>query len=419
MDLISFRCTSCKQVLKVSSDKAGRKAKCVKCGKDLTIPAAQPPAQPPSLPAVADDEDQDEGGYGLLESHKSPELALAAGQEDKKKPVQEKKDQPAKFQPEIRHKTIQHHEDWQKFQLALILVFAGVCAWGLAFSFQVLFVAIGSLQGPVYNAVVEEVLLKPAQGAAVVEGQPPAMDRGGFIIGLIIGLDYFSLGRMLIIIAHVCGLLQGLLGLAGYSMCIGVPDRYGTRGLAFALLGVCLVNLLLSLLFKLLPFAGAMNYAMVPLVGPELAMLDANVERLVPLHAAWAYAPFWETFLTFLLLLVFFAEPVLFCLFLRAAGQSWKDEGVEQQSLRLLQVVFGQLFILVAYYVLSLSGTSEVVVTVLRIVYFLWVCFLLGFIIFYAKALLQTRGVLDKYLVASEEEQERAGREEREDSDDD
>jgi phage FluMu protein Com len=35
---ITFQCYSCNQVLKVGSDKAGKKAKCIKCGTILTIP---------------------------------------------------------------------------------------------------------------------------------------------------------------------------------------------------------------------------------------------------------------------------------------------------------------------------------------------------------------------------------------------
>ena len=37
---ITFQCYSCNQVLKVGSDKAGKKAKCIKCGTILTIPVA-------------------------------------------------------------------------------------------------------------------------------------------------------------------------------------------------------------------------------------------------------------------------------------------------------------------------------------------------------------------------------------------
>src|SRR6185503_14507644 len=40
MSTITFTCYACNQVLKVGGDKAGKKAKCIKCGTILTIPAA-------------------------------------------------------------------------------------------------------------------------------------------------------------------------------------------------------------------------------------------------------------------------------------------------------------------------------------------------------------------------------------------
>jgi hypothetical protein len=54
MTTITFQCYSCNQVLRVGSDKAGRKAKCTKCGTILTIPAAgaEPPAASPPRPAA-------------------------------------------------------------------------------------------------------------------------------------------------------------------------------------------------------------------------------------------------------------------------------------------------------------------------------------------------------------------------------
>jgi len=57
MAAITFQCFSCNQVLRVSPDKAGRKAKCIKCGTILTIPEAvqengvPPPLEPGKTPA--------------------------------------------------------------------------------------------------------------------------------------------------------------------------------------------------------------------------------------------------------------------------------------------------------------------------------------------------------------------------------
>src|SRR4051812_32709587 len=60
METITFGCPTCKHTLKVGADKAGRRAKCNKCGNPLTIPAAAavvvaapPPIPQPALAPVA------------------------------------------------------------------------------------------------------------------------------------------------------------------------------------------------------------------------------------------------------------------------------------------------------------------------------------------------------------------------------
>lgn len=64
MAAITFRCSSCQQMLKVSADKAGKKVRCGKCGTILPIPAGdaadQVKAAPKSPPPVSDDDFDDE-----------------------------------------------------------------------------------------------------------------------------------------------------------------------------------------------------------------------------------------------------------------------------------------------------------------------------------------------------------------------
>ena len=63
---ITFQCYSCNQVLKVGSDKAGKKAKCIKCGTILTIPVASDEEEVeevrsgPPRKSSARDEDEDD-----------------------------------------------------------------------------------------------------------------------------------------------------------------------------------------------------------------------------------------------------------------------------------------------------------------------------------------------------------------------
>jgi hypothetical protein len=71
MEVITFRCSSCNQGLKVPADTAGRRVKCTKCGTALTIPAASQPNTPganvaaapaPAKKPWADDDEDDSGG---------------------------------------------------------------------------------------------------------------------------------------------------------------------------------------------------------------------------------------------------------------------------------------------------------------------------------------------------------------------
>src|SRR5260370_13975450 len=73
MEVISFRCSSCQQPLKVKAAYAGRKTKCKKCGSDLIVPqgadsvpekAAAAPAKSP----FADEEEDSGGAYTLAEA---------------------------------------------------------------------------------------------------------------------------------------------------------------------------------------------------------------------------------------------------------------------------------------------------------------------------------------------------------------
>lgn len=60
MATITFRCSSCQQMLKVSADKAGKKVRCGKCGTILPIPASEADdhvkAAPKSPPPVSEDD---------------------------------------------------------------------------------------------------------------------------------------------------------------------------------------------------------------------------------------------------------------------------------------------------------------------------------------------------------------------------
>src|SRR2546421_10930791 len=72
-ELITFRCTKCQHVLKIGQEKAGRKAKCPKCGHGLTVPDATPPDKP------AKPDEEEVGTYGLIDEGPSTAPAVDLG----------------------------------------------------------------------------------------------------------------------------------------------------------------------------------------------------------------------------------------------------------------------------------------------------------------------------------------------------
>lgn len=219
---------------------------------------------------------------------------------------------------------------------------------------------------------------------------------------MIIGKESLDTGLWLMRIAQILILLGELTAIAGYGICLVVPRRFGAHGLAIACLSLAGLNLILQLVFKLLPLTGAMDYTMIPLVAPEITMTIANVERLLPLSIYWSDAPFWEFFVALLIQMLFFAEPVMFCLFLRAAALNIRDEKLQALANSLIVLALGTAFAILAYYLLSITGTSEVAGWVLRAVYALWACFFLGELIWYARILQRGREIIAAKLAEEE-----------------
>jgi hypothetical protein len=162
------------------------------------------------------------------------------------------------------------------------------------------------------------------------------------------------------------------------------------------------INLIVQAVFKLLPVAGAMEYTLVPLVAPEITMTRANIERLQPLHVFWSDIPLLEMIAALVIQVLYFLEPVLFCLYLRAVAYSIREDRLEGRANGLILMALGTLFGLVSFYLMSVTGTSEVLVLVLCGLYVLWVGFLLGQLGWYVVVLHWTRTVIANKLAEEE-----------------
>src|SRR4051794_4967008 len=142
MDTITVQCPSCGHSLRFGADKAGRKAKCPKCGNTVPIPAADAPppvvaaAPPPPPPA---DDDDGPANYGLVEETGKRMETDVIG---KREPKAQKKNLPKLTR---RTKTLADKEQWEKVQTGLMFLFVGVVIWLAVHLLHGLYVVLGNI----------------------------------------------------------------------------------------------------------------------------------------------------------------------------------------------------------------------------------------------------------------------------------
>lgn len=405
MEPISTRCSKCDQPLSFPGERAGRKAKCTRCGAELTVPEPPPPAPPPPPPPPKkDDEDEDDAGpkhYGMLTDPTT---------EEKKKlpPAKKKKDKkPAAAVVKKKMKSLPEADKWGIVRHGLFLMAIGAMVWGAIFAMQCMTILIGATQGMEYNRVRLEVLMPPEDEPLSGAGTMGNVNMARFLIGLVAGTENVSLVVGIRIVLAFLTLVQIAFFMMGYFTCLQVPERFGCRGQVMAMIGLGGLSLLFHILFRLLPILGVMPYVLVPYFAPELPVLQANVERSLPLHVFWSSVPFWEFLLTFFVLGIQYMEYNMGVVFLQSIGYAIKEDRIKTPTVGLVQLGFGTLFALLCYYLLSIGGTTDVLVSVLRLNYLIWSGFIILFIVRYTLLLLFTRDFIDKLVkgeIAEEDE---------------
>src|SRR5262249_2676455 len=222
---------------------------------------------------------------------------------------------------------------------------------------------------------------------------------------------------------EVLDLLRHIVWIVAYVLCLKLPDVFNSRGQIIALLSVGGFNLLISLILKLLPLVGAMKFAQLPFVIPELPLATANQDRLVPLQAFWSWSPFWAYLFSMLFIFAEHAEVVLICIYFWTVGNALTEEVMPGQGAAITQLALGQAFALLAFNLLAVVGTTDVMVAVLWVFNLLWRGFFLGFLIWFTVILLQGRKRVENILERTDEgededEDEEEDDEEEEDEED-
>jgi hypothetical protein len=389
METITFRCSTCKFVLKVGADKAGRKAKCSKCGTLLTIPTASdagPSAPPPPAPVepkkTSDDED-DSKGYQLKEDPDPVQGTSEPVAPSKPKVLQK----PGRVQTK-KQARITNPEEWRKVGFGAKIIAAGLCMWLAGYLLYRVPLVLGMTAGEDYAAGADARLTSGAGD----------LDLYTYAIAVIAGASWTDTMIWVAKISQVLMLvIYGPL-LAGYVICLAVPNRFGARLQLTVLLGLALVNALILIVFKLLPMFGISHYTLIPFVMPELAMLEMNADRTESLVSFWLRVPFLEVFLAILLTLVHYLEPAMIATFVHTVGMGVKSEELEAKGMSAMMLAFSQLFIQTAWLMASLCGTSVVLLWALRGLYVVGAGFFVYQLVCTIGALLSVSGVVEAQL---------------------
>ncbi len=396
MESVSFRCTSCKQALKLSADKIGKRIKCPKCATEQVVPKS-------GAAATAGAAEDDGGGYGIVidkDEEAARQKRFAESQKTTKKAKVERQ-RVAK----AKRKSLQVPENWQKVRTGLVVMMWGVVLWAGPILFIAVIWLLGILSGPYYATVANRHLFQGGVPQAI-PGQMEPMNFVDFFVGIVAGGDYVGVGKVLLILGSVCLLLQNLVCITGYVIALPIPNKFSTKGQLWGLISVSIVNFITNGVLRLLPLVGAMSYVLIPFVIQEINLISAAMDRAHPMVVFWSRAPFWESILFLFVMMSFYAEPVLIGSFVWSVGLSLKEEPVAERGRGIINLTFGVAFTHLCLFMLGLTGASNVMIWVFRSIYCLWLLFFVLLILRLAFGLNFARIVLDNYLAISAEEEE-------------
>lgn len=384
MEMPVFKCPSCQASVRYAKDKGGKRSKCPKCGTGFTLPKVQDNGPP-------GEHDDDGGHYGVAftddEAEREKREAAMAKQAGLKKPTQRIR---------VRRKNIGDLEAWRKVYHALLFFMIGACVWGGAYALKMLVIFLGLIQGPEYgpNAALH---LMP-EGQPAIPGVPPDIDRASFFLSLLSGTDFFGTARALMIISQILMFVVAALWMTGYGLALPIENRMGSRGQLIFMFILSGTNLLLNLFLWLLPIVGAIRYVLAPYFAPEIITHEVSIERVVPIHVQWSAIPTLEIILTLVVHTINLLEPLMIGVFIWTVACMLRDDPMAQRALGYIKLGFGVLFIILAYHMYAVAGSSAVLLRFLQVLYILWFAFQTGMIVKLATTCNAARELLRFYL---------------------
>jgi hypothetical protein len=424
MDAIIVRCKMCKHEMKFSAAKAGKRAKCSKCDAINLIPTNGEAKQEEAPAPAAADPFADDGpaNYGVVTD---PELEERRKQREAEEAAAKKKRKKRDKLPSVARKikAIPDKEAWQKVRIGCFLIFIGVWIWLACHFLQGWYVLIGSVELPEFANMMARDLKNVGERPMPEIGHRWDISDLRLYLGMIAGRDFLNLAWTSLIISSVLYFIQAFLWAVGYGFCLPVPRRFGMFGQLLLLLMLVVLNIILMFFFRFLAVVVPSWYVMIPLITPEIAMTEYNMERMVPINVMFAgasWGAFFENVGCLIIKALLYLEPTIMSVFIWSAGVAIKDDGIASSGRGRVEMSLGTLFIIICYHLLSLCGASPVLVIVLRVIYALWFFFLIIFMLQYAMLLLKFRAVLyDKINPKFELEDDRKEEEEDEDDEED
>lgn len=384
MDSISLTCPTCQESLQFPPDKAGSKGHCSKCGSAVSIPT----------PNRGIDE-EDGGAYGLVD----------VVVEKKALPIERKKDKSV-LDPSLRKKKkLQDADKWNVVRGGLTVMSMAAAAWGLVYALQMGVVLLGCYRETEYNPPRVRVLFNITKEDDLEPEAKRFFNRNRFVLSLLYGTDYLTYFRTAQILLALLSIFPVVLFIMGYIACSKPPRRFGMRGQIRALWILAIVNAVIVLLFRVLPLSGIFAWGPLPYMIPELPMINANAERMTPLHVMWMRLPYLEEVLTMIFICCQFAEFALGGVFIYTMGFTIKDEEIRDAGVGLVHLSLGTALAFIVYHLFSLCGCSVVLINVLRIIYLFAVGGQFYLIYSYMSVLNQARATLDKRMEGMTEEE--------------
>jgi hypothetical protein len=376
MDLITFNCSSCQQVLKVSADNAGKQAKCPRCGTAMVIPRASTAPAPRPEPSPAqpyEDEEEPRSRRDRPRREDEDFEDRPSRSRRREEDYDEKDDRPRRSRRREdddddydrpsrgrrRGGRYDDEDDYDRPRKGM----SQAKKWG--------FVRLGVLL-----VAISACLL--AAGAGLL-----AITHLIFFICILaekLWSGWYVIGRI------GNGLIFGanIVAIVGYVFCVFVPNRKGTLPLAITTLALGAVNLALALICRIIPMMRVVMTGGRELMDPGLAFISDSA------GGAFAFSLIFTLF--------FYAELILFPLFIRAVSQVMRSHWAESNALMVVILASVGAGLTIIFYIMGLVAShkpSKAMFVITSLLGFLSTLCFLGQAIYYTLLLFRSRDEIE------------------------